>query len=660
MINIPNLIRLTNNRNCPLFKRIKIKTYVAFFVVIFTFLLFTNMSHSSNCIINSSEKLDNPTLTSSDTIRNNLFIANLSVDDCWNRQTAPVTNFVSRYLILGGHNSSADAAHRRIAIRWYITIPRNAYIQSASFTLRANGTYLNQIRVRIYAFTTNNTAPFNNINEQISTSRLKTTNAQSPIWTIPNLLVNQSIQSVDIAGLIQLIVNRADWPGYGYFGVYINPFELVSLNEYFSFWSVDAAIAAYRPRLAVGWEELPAFISTPNKTVIRNNTMGYYLAWTATDKSPNFYIITRNSALVETGYWKDRVPIIHSLPPLNIGLYNYTIIVFTLDGRSQTHSFILNVTNHISELIITAIKFIQNGTEVTTFKTGAGPVTLELYNSSRVSSINITLRGYFPNYNISMIAYLFGSYFPGSLNPYSVNTFTYNTPSAIIYNASKGCFQLTPPNSQRYQWNFILIFPLGNYFKNITTFEPGVWNIFEITINGGQFFIFNDSAYTKLMTRVVNRDITAPTFTQPLLVPLKDLSSNIEVQISAADNAYGAGIAQVLLFYSVNNGPWESVEMIFESGRYFGAIPPQAEDATIRFYIRMTDASGNMNQTDIYVVTLPSAEIPPIIWPIIGILIGTVAAIWLLRRFWRKQGAPPSLSKSKGPSDEIVVQEGIP
>jgi hypothetical protein len=641
-------------------QRVKSKILVIFLTVCFTFLLFTDLGNKPNDFgIGSPETLTNPNLTTSDAIRYNLIVANQSVDDCWNRQTAPVTNFVSRYLLLGGHNLSSNAAHRRVAIRWYITIPRNAYIQSASFNLTANSTYLNQIRVYIRAFNTNNTAPFNNVNEQIAAAtRPKTTNAQSPIWTIPNLLVNQTVQSVNIAGLIQLIVNRADWPGYGYFGVYIDPYQLVDLNEYFSFWSVDAGIAAYRPRLAVSWEELPAFTSTPNKTVIMPNKLGYYLPWTATDNSPSFYIITRDWVLVETDTWENKVPIIHSLPPLDIGLYNYTIMVFTLDGRSQTHSIILNVTDQISDLIITDLKFIQNGTEVSNFITGAGPFTLELYNSSRISSIRVRLKGYYPNYDLSMIANIFGGYYPGHIYPDSVNSFTYNTPTDIIYNASKGCFQLTPPTNQQYQWQFFLIFPLANFYKYITACEPRVWNIFEISINGGQFFFYNNSAYTTLTTRVVNRDITAPTFTPPVLVPLKDLSSNIEVQISASDNAYGAGIDTVLLYYSVNNGPWKSMEMIFNSGRYFGAIPPQAAEAKIQYYIRITDASGNVNQTAIYVVTLPSAEIPPIIWPLIGILIGTVVAIWLLRSFWRKHGATSLSQKSKGPAVELAVKEG--
>lgn len=64
----------------------------------------------------------------------------------------------------------------------------------------------------------------------------------------------------------------------------------------------------------------------------------------------------------------------------------------------------------------------------------------------------------------------------------------------------------------------------------------------------------------------------------------------VRVTISAADPD---GLARATLFFSVNQGVWQSVPMgPDERGRLFGLVPGQANGALVQFYVRAADRAG--------------------------------------------------------------------
>ncbi len=597
-----------------------------------------------------NNRITESSLSQSDIPQTNTYSIQASEDDAWNRQSPqPLTDYTSVTLILGGSTSYLNAAHRRICLRWNISIPQGAYIHSAYINLTPDATYFNDFRVRIHAFTTSSVAPFNVTSENVY-NRPKTANPSTVLWDITNVSANIDVQSPDISSLVQSIVNRGDWTGTGYFGLLINPYLYVALNEYFYFYSYDASTPAYYPKLVIEWELYPYFSEVPTQTTIANDTAGYFLSWTAVDPFPTTYNITRNGFQVQNGTWQSGIPIIHPIPPLSVGIYNYTILVYDANGTCEVDS--LNLTVVASGFTaISDIQFLQNSSITTYFQTGAGPFTLELYNSSPLSSVEVSLVGYYPNYNLSMSVDI-GIPVSGGLSPYSYYSLTYDTSSGIIYNDSKGCFQLTPPDTDQYTWVLVILLPLAYYYKNVTSVEAGVWNMFSISVNSGESFLYNGEIYSTLTMGVLNVDLTPPSFSIPEILQPHDLSTNLEVRINVTDNLFGSGIADVTLFYSVNNGPWQSIEMLDYNGLYYVGIPPQKAGASIQYYIRMTDYNGNMNQTAIYTTYSPNISIDPIVWALIGILASTIAIIWVFRDFWRRNEPSTGISeKSQGKLD---------
>jgi hypothetical protein len=92
--------------------------------------------------------------------------------------------------------------------------------------------------------------------------------------------------------------------------------------------------------------------------------------------------------------------------------------------------------------------------------------------------------------------------------------------------------------------------------------------------------------------RVANAGASFDGLRHSPLVPAA--SQPVRVSVSADDPD---GVAQVSLFYSVNQGAWQNVPMGPDgSGRHFGVVPGQATNAVVQFYVRATDGAGAVSE----------------------------------------------------------------
>jgi len=197
-----------------------------------------------------------------------------SADDAWT-QTAG-TNYTSDGLELGGHQNAAQAAQKRICLRWNISIPQNAYITNAYINLTVRDTstapVYNGMTIRTQAFASSSTPPFDDTGEDIKLTRTRTTNYVQYALA-GGLTENNTVQFPDISSLVNEIVSRDDWENNSIFGVYIYPQSGVTgtpaPGEIIEFWSYDAGITDYYPKLVIDWDiaEDPMYSPEPSETV---------------------------------------------------------------------------------------------------------------------------------------------------------------------------------------------------------------------------------------------------------------------------------------------------------------------------------------------------------------------------------------------------------
>jgi large repetitive protein len=89
----------------------------------------------------------------------------------------------------------------------------------------------------------------------------------------------------------------------------------------------------------------PVFTNTPeNFEYVVGNT-GNQLSWIVTDTFPNDYTIHRNGVLIDSGIWTSGNQISLGVDGLNVGIYNFTILVFDTSGNNASHSVFVTVIN---------------------------------------------------------------------------------------------------------------------------------------------------------------------------------------------------------------------------------------------------------------------------------------------------------------------------
>lgn len=589
---------------------------------------------------------------------NNTFQISQSEDDAWTNNSN--TDYISKLVQLGGVAQVNNIQQKRICFRWNLSIPENSRIVNAYINLTVNDTTLiyTGFTCQIFAINDVATPPFSDVNESIWYTRPKVTGGIN--WLIPGTLsANQSLISPDISSKLQSVINRADWINNSIFGIIIRPTQNLQDLEQINLWSYDGLHLQYIPKLYVEWEESPRFTDTPSDIDIQNGTNGYYIDWTAIDDNPTIYSLTRNGSLVDQGIWESGVKINYNIPnDLVIGLHNYTIQINDVDGKYDIDTVYVNVSN-LNLPILTNIEFIQNGAIRDFFVTGDGPFSMKIYNNTPIS-VNVTLTAFYANYNASLVTYIDGiGWIDVILSPYSV--VWPPTYPALEYNLNytDGAFQLTPPHNDQYVWMFIAwIIPLGYYFKNVSSIESNVLNIFNIKINGGESFIYNGThynnndpaIYNELTISVLNKDTKAPTYHSPELYLPANPKSNYELRINASDGEFESGIKSVIIYYTIGNEEdLNSVEMLFFDGLYYGDIPRQSSGLEIQYYIEIKDYNGNSIKTVTFSFITPTFEEPSIIPPIIGIMIFAIIALSLsmFYRYKNKKIFRPLVAKEK-------------
>jgi len=72
-------------------------------------------------------------------------------------------------------------------------------------------------------------------------------------------------------------------------------------------------------------------------------TTGHYLAWSCSDLFPESYSISRNGNVLDSGLWNGSNLAI-AIDGLNVGVYNFTIVLYDSSGNSASDSVIVSVT----------------------------------------------------------------------------------------------------------------------------------------------------------------------------------------------------------------------------------------------------------------------------------------------------------------------------
>lgn len=93
--------------------------------------------------------------------------------------------------------------------------------------------------------------------------------------------------------------------------------------------------------LLVKWGVAPPDIETTTITY-EQNTTGHNIIWTATDASPDSYVVYKDDSQIQSGSW-DGSPITTNIDGLAPALYNYTIVFFDEFGLSSTETVFVTV-----------------------------------------------------------------------------------------------------------------------------------------------------------------------------------------------------------------------------------------------------------------------------------------------------------------------------
>ncbi|MFX1393851.1 MAG: hypothetical protein ACFFAH_09780 [Promethearchaeota archaeon] len=596
-----------------------------------------------------------------------------SEDDAWYQpvEGAAFTEY-GNILQLGGSNSKKNEDQRVICLRFNTDIPKHVRIKRAYVNLTVNSVsnydgFTSEIHM-FYPPVLDFSNEYDNDLFTLVTMDgsfrgpmllYRRTSDSSVTWTLPGgLSEGNTIQTPDFTSELQELIDFGNYNGY--IGLYIIPTAGVDYStEKINNYSYDGAIAPGEtqniPILFVEWEESPYFESSPADITAKKGIRGYHLDWTATDDNPTTFTITCNrtvSNIPYEGVWQSGVEnsynwfyrtmetsttkIRFDLPPLDIGVYNFTIRINDAYGNYNFDSVIINVKD-LDLPVLTNIKFIQNGKEVNYFQCGNGPFTIKIYNSTPIEP-GLWLTAYYPEYEqiIYSDTTIGGIYFPLeiSVSGDTISALKYGD-SSFNYKSFQGCFEFECPPSSRYQWLTVAAsqMPTGSTSeerKYVNDIEYNILNRFEFRVNGNAEYIYNQTIYGGIWAHPIevwNRDLTPPTFLEPTFIKPDEPDKHYEVNIWAGTEVYGAEVDKVFLYYSVDDNPWEESEMILKDGKYYAEIPAQEEGSTIDYYIKITDVAGNSIETEEYHEKAPIFEEPSIIIPIVGIFLGILGSL---------------------------------
>lgn len=115
-------------------------------------------------------------------------------------------------------------------------------------------------------------------------------------------------------------------------GTYI--FKLLVIDSFgFCNISISRVLVFHRPKFV---EKADDFHYVFNRT-------GYSFTWTIVDDNPDTFVLYRNDSIIMQGHWLSSVPIVVSVDGLQLGRYNYTILVTDKEGFSTVEQAWLEV-----------------------------------------------------------------------------------------------------------------------------------------------------------------------------------------------------------------------------------------------------------------------------------------------------------------------------
>ncbi|MCF2138357.1 MAG: ABC transporter substrate-binding protein [Candidatus Thorarchaeota archaeon] len=77
---------------------------------------------------------------------------------------------------------------------------------------------------------------------------------------------------------------------------------------------------------------LPPIIDHPLDITYQIGTTGHQIVWNPSDSNPSNYTLYRNGVAINSGTWNGE-PIVVNVDGLNVGVYNYTLIIWDLNGN---------------------------------------------------------------------------------------------------------------------------------------------------------------------------------------------------------------------------------------------------------------------------------------------------------------------------------------
>ncbi|MFX0186418.1 MAG: hypothetical protein ACFE8A_01650 [Candidatus Hodarchaeota archaeon] len=586
---------------------------------------------------------------------NDIFPIKASADDATNNESGPpYINYTSHTLTVGGKRNDDDIRQRRICLRFNVLLPKYAKIHNAYLNLTGSQVSPSVLGggLRFFVIQDIATPDFSNTNENVYKER-PISDYVDDFGSGPD--ENQTIQ-YDVKNLVEYITGESDWENNSIIGFIIKPVKPASTdswtNKYFNFWSFDSPDPKYYPKLIVDWEETPIITSKPADQTINNNTLGYYIEWTAVDDNPTIYTIecnyTGSFVQVENDTWQSGVEIRYNIPKLDIGVSDYIIVNYTInitdaDGKFDWDSVLINVTD-LGLPVFSDVRLLQGDANFTYnerdyFICGDGPFSLQMFNSTPVNNIELELTAYCPDYQLS-----FDLSYQWYFEPYTYCPVIFE----LNYSTELGCFNFTPPFWAYYLWAWwIKGLPNPVFFLNrtVTSISYNILNFLNLTVDGGSDFIVGDTiVFAPAIYEILNKDTRPPKYGNPEFIEPDDPDEHYAINMRAWEgNEYESGVSEVLLYYSVDDGKWREVPMLLSQELYKGEIPPQPEGVDLDYYIVIRDVAGNSITTKVYSEKTVDFEGNPVIVLLLILIIAMIGAIStvliykLLRRTFSKK-----------------------
>jgi hypothetical protein len=445
---------------------------------------------------------------------------------------------------------------------------------------------------------------------------------------------------------------------------------------------------------------LPVVNSPPN--IWRRPGDAAYVEWIASDAdvSPGdyagYYMVNGSDGHDSTVLpWYSGEPLNFPIP----GAYSdnsWTVYVYDLDGNMVSDTIGTTWWDAEDHPLLESITIVQDGEESDIkdkpyIETGKGnfqfklnweeadmyqPVTIlgipvpGQHNRNKIREVTTELRGYYPNFGFNFYIPALGGTLPlhcDALTPdgywvifipvitlLSNDGFYSSIPNFVKGGTGMDSFTLTIGPNTQYTWRTWALLENNPVFqqifnKKVQDVEYRVENQFTLRVYTGDiftttdYFVYDQMRYNRLFNiDLENKDVNAPTCESQNATQADD-ESNLKIEASIADEFKGSGVDvdKVTLYYSVNEGSWESTRMLYvkEDGVFKGNVPPPGAGSSVVYYIEMYDMEGNVQNTEHYTFVSPTKPIPPVVVTLIGIVAVAIGAV-AVTIIYRKRNQP--------------------